>query len=49
MAAATTALEMGGQAARAAPAAVVTPLAEELARVNRDLDSTAQFLLASLP
>jgi hypothetical protein len=49
LAAATTALEMGGRVARAAPAAVVTPLADELARVNRDLDSTAQFLLASLP
>jgi hypothetical protein len=49
LAVATTALEMGGQVTRAAPAAVVTPLADELARVNRDLDSTAQFLLASLP
>ena len=49
LAAATTALEMGGQVARAAPAAGGTPLADELARVNRDLDSTAQFLLASLP
>ncbi len=49
LAVATTALEMGGRVARAAPAAVVTPLADELAKVNRDLNSTAQFLLASLP
>ena len=49
LAVARTALEMGGQVTRAVPAAVVTPLADELARVNRDLDSTAQFLLASLP
>ena len=49
LAVATTALEMGGQVARGAPAAVVNPLADELAKVNRDLDSTAQFLLASLP
>lgn len=46
---ATTALEMGGQMARAVPSAVVSPLAEELEKVNRDLDSTAQFILANLP
>lgn len=49
LAVATTALEMGGQVARAVPSAVVSPLADELARVNQDLNSTAQFLLASLP
>jgi hypothetical protein len=49
LAAATTALEMGGQMAQAMPAAVVAPLADELERVHRDLDNTAQFLLASLP
>jgi hypothetical protein len=49
LAAATTALEMGGQMAQAMPSAVVAPLADELARLNRDLNNTAQFLLASLP
>ena len=49
LAAATSALEAGGQMARAVPSAVVAPLSDELARLNRDLDNTAQFLLASLP
>ena len=49
LAAATTALEMGGQMAQAMPSAVVAPLADELERLNRDLANTAQFLLASLP
>ena len=49
LAAATTALEMGGQMAQALPAAVVAPLADELERVHQDLDNTAQFLLANLP
>src|ERR1019366_5505477 len=47
--AATIALEMGSQVAQAVPSAVVNPLADELARVNRDLDSTAQVLLGRLP
>jgi hypothetical protein len=49
LAAAITALKMGGQMAQSMPSAVVAPLADELARVNRDLNNTAQFLLASLP
>jgi hypothetical protein len=49
LAAAATALEIGGQMAQAMPSAVVAPLAAELERLNRDLDNTAQFLLASLP
>jgi hypothetical protein len=49
LAVATSAFEMGGQVARAVPTAVVSPLADELEKVNRDLNSTAQFLLASLP
>jgi hypothetical protein len=49
LAAATAALEMGGQMAQAMPSAVVAPLKDELERLNRDLDNTAQFLLASLP
>ena len=49
LAAATTALEMGGQLAQAMPAAVVAPLSDELERLNKDLDHTAEFVLASLP
>lgn len=49
LAAATTALEMSGQLAQTVPSAVVAPLSDELARLNRDLDNTAQFILASLP
>ena len=49
LAAATAALEMGGQMAQAMPSAVVAPLAAELERLNQDLNNTAQFLLASLP
>ena len=49
LAAAQSALEMGGQMARAMPAAMVSPLTDELNRVNRDLTNTANFLLASLP
>jgi hypothetical protein len=49
LAAATTALEMSGQLAQSAPSALVAPLSDELARLNRDLDNTAQFILASLP
>ena len=49
LAAATAALEMSGQLARAVPSAMVAPLSGELERLNRDLDKTAQFLLASLP
>ncbi len=49
LAAATTALEMSGQLAQTVPSAVVAPLSDELERLNRDLDNTAQFILASLP
>ena len=49
LAAATTALEMSGQLAQTVPSAVVAPLSDELARLNRDLDNTAQFILASVP
>jgi hypothetical protein len=47
--AATTVLEMGDLMARTVPAAALSPLSEEWERVNRDMDNTAQFLLASLP
>jgi hypothetical protein len=49
LAAATTALHLGNQVVRTMPTAVVAPLSDELDRLNRDLDKTAQFLLASLP
>ena len=49
LAAATTALDLGGEMARAVPSAVISPLANELEQLNRDLTNTAQFLLASLP
>jgi hypothetical protein len=49
LAAATTALDLGGEMARAVPSVVITPLSNELDRLNRDLNNTAQFLLASLP
>jgi hypothetical protein len=49
LAAVTTALEIGGQMAQTVPSAMVAPLSVELERLNRDLDNTAQFLLASVP
>ena len=49
LAVATTALQVSGEMARAVPSAVVTPLADELKKLNLDLNNTAQFLLASLP
>ncbi len=49
LAGATTALEMSTQLAQTVPYAMVAPLSDELERLNRDLDNTAQFILASLP
>jgi len=49
LAAAATALEMSSQLAQTVPSAVVAPLSDELERLNRDLDNTAEFILASLP
>ena len=49
LAAAVSALEIGGQMTLAVPSAMVAPLTEELQRLNRDLDNTTKFLLASLP
>ena len=48
-AAASSALELGGSMVREAPAAVLSPLSDELQRLDRDLLKTGQFLLASLP
>ena len=49
LAATATALEMSDLVVRDIPSAVLRPLSEEWARVNLDMDNTAQFLLASLP
>ena len=49
LAAATSTLQLGDQMVRSMPSAMVAPLSDELDRLNRDLDRTAQFLLASLP
>ena len=49
LSAAASALEVGGQMARAVPSAVVAPLSQELQGLNQDLDNAAQYLLASMP
>ena len=49
LAAAASALEVGGLIASAAPSAVVAPLSDELNRLHQDLHDAAQYLLASLP
>jgi negative regulator of sigma E activity len=49
LAAATTALELPHTIARDVPAQVLAPLSDEMDRVNRDLDRTREFLIASLP
>ena len=46
---ATTTLQLGGDMPQTIPAAVVAPLSQELDHLNRDLDSAARFVLASLP
>ncbi len=43
------ALEMANEVTRAMPSAMVAPMTKELEGLNRDLNNTAQFLLASLP
>lgn len=47
--AASTDIELSTDLARAIPAAVLSPLSDELERLNLDLDNAEQFLLASLP
>jgi hypothetical protein len=48
-AAVSTTLEMGNNMPQTLPPALVAPLSEELDRLNRDLNNTAEFLLASVP
>jgi hypothetical protein len=43
------AIELSGRLAHSAPDVLLAPMADELERLNRDLDSTAKFLLANLP
>jgi len=42
-------LETSGALVRAVPRAALSPLNEEIRRLNRDLDGTKKFILASLP
>jgi len=47
--AASSALRLGNDMAQIAPTAMVAPLSNELDQLNKDLNKTAEFLLASLP
>ncbi len=47
--AASSALELGNSLVREAPAAAISPLSDEVLRLNRDLVSAKNFLMASLP
>jgi hypothetical protein len=47
--AASSALRLGNDMAQIAPMAMVAPLSNELDHLNKDLNKTADFLLASLP
>jgi hypothetical protein len=49
LSAAVSALEAGGSLARQAPAAAISPLSDEMERLDRDLANAEQFLSASLP
>ncbi len=49
LATATSPLHLGNEMVQTMPSAMVAPLSDELARLNQDLDKTAQFLLATLP
>jgi hypothetical protein len=49
LATANNALELSEQITQTMPAAVMAPLSDEWQGLNRDLQNTAQFLLASLP
>ena len=45
----STALETGGEIVRTVPSITVSPLSDELARLNRDVTNAQNYLLASLP
>ncbi|MDB6110600.1 MAG: hypothetical protein JWR69_2350 [Pedosphaera sp.] len=49
LAAARSALDLGGKLMQSAPAVVMSPLSDEMQSLNRDLANTKEFLAASLP
>lgn len=49
MASASSALQLGDTVTHALPLATVTPLNDELSRLDLDLTNTARFLLANVP
>jgi hypothetical protein len=49
LAMASSALEIGGNLVRAMPGEALSPLSDEMIRLNRDLTNAQNFLLASLP
>jgi hypothetical protein len=49
LAAAGSALELGSRLVRGAPGAALSPLSDEMERLEKDWARTEQFLLASLP
>ena len=49
LAAASSALDLGGKLVREMPDAALSPLSDEMQRLNLDLASAQKFLLASLP
>ena len=49
LAAASSALDLGGKLVREMPDAALSPLSDEMQRLNRDLTNAQKFLLASLP
>ena len=42
-------LELGSGLMRAAPAAAIAPLSDEMRKLDRDLSDAEQFLMAALP
>ena len=49
LAAASSALDLGGKLVREMPDAALSPLSDEMQRLNHNLASAQKFLLASLP
>jgi len=49
LAAANTALDLGGRLPETASGAIVNPMNQELESLQQDLDSAARLLLASVP
>jgi hypothetical protein len=46
---ASDALELGGNLVSEAPAVAISPLSDEMQKINHNLSDTGQFLLATLP